>query len=150
MALQLHLEREYWPAGTNGTLTLDDYKLGKFIELPWRRNRPNVSCIPEGVYKLTKRYSEKWGWHVEVKDVPNRSLILIHPANDALQHLRGCLAPVSKITGEGKGSQSRVAFEKFKEMVYAAIDGGEEVILEIRSYPDAALNLSQYELSWMD
>jgi hypothetical protein len=60
------------------------------------------------------------------------------------------ITPVSKILGEGTGSQSRHAFEKFKELVYSILDQNEDVILEIRSFPDAALNLVQFELSWMD
>ncbi|WP_143959499.1 DUF5675 family protein [Litoribacter populi] len=148
--MKIHLEREYWPGGTNGTLTVEDFKIGQTIERPWKRNQQNVSCIPEGIYPLVKRYSEKWDWHIEVQNVPNRSLILIHPANDALKQLEGCIAPVSRFTGEGKGSQSKLAFEKLKELVFQVIDSGEEVLLEIRSYPDAALNLVQFEQSWMD
>ncbi|MBT0812845.1 hypothetical protein KIH41_16280 [Litoribacter ruber] len=148
--MKIHLEREYWPGGTNGTMTIEDFKLCHTIELPWKRNEKEFSCIPEGVYVLEKRFSERHGWHIALKDVPGRSLILIHSANNAGKELKGCIAPVTKLKGEGIGLQSRHAFEKLKEMIYSVIDGGEEVILEIRSYPDAALNLVQYERSWMD
>lgn len=38
-----------------------------------------------------------------VKAVAGRSFILIPPANDAQKELRGCIAPVSILTAEGKG-----------------------------------------------
>jgi hypothetical protein len=54
------------------------------------------------------------------------------------------------LTGEGKGTQSKLAFEKFKELVYAIIDHQQDALLETRSLPDAALNLVQFERSWME
>jgi hypothetical protein len=66
-------------------------------------------------------------------NVPGRDLILIHPANDAINELLGCIAPVTKNTGIGKGSSSRKALEKLKKIVYAAIDRNEEVKVNIQS-----------------
>jgi hypothetical protein len=60
-----------------------------------------------------------------------RSAILFHPANNAEKELRGCIAPVSELTGQGTGKNSRLAFEKLKEAVYAALDQGQQVILII-------------------
>jgi hypothetical protein len=60
------------------------------------------------------------------------------------------IAPVSRLVGEGRGSQSKHAFEKLKEVIYAILDQKEDALLEIRSFPDAALNLVQFERSWMD
>jgi hypothetical protein len=64
--------------------------------------------------------------------VPGRSLILIHPANNAVKELRGCIAPVSKHTGEGKGSGSRIAFEALKKFISDALKTG-PVYLIIKS-----------------
>ena len=50
-------------------------------------------------------------------DVPGREGIDIHPANDALKELKGCIAPVSKTTGEGKGVYSRRAFYKLRDIL---------------------------------
>lgn len=50
-------------------------------ELPWRRNERSVSCIPVGVYDVTRYVSQKFGHVYLVNDVPGRSGILIHPAN---------------------------------------------------------------------
>jgi hypothetical protein len=71
------------------------------IELPWKNNQAGVSCIPEGKYDLVKRWSPKFGSHLQILNVPGRELILIHPANDALLELRGCIAPVCLLTGAG-------------------------------------------------
>jgi hypothetical protein len=66
-------------------------------------------------------------------NVPGRDLILIHPANDAKKELLGCIAPVTKHTGIGKGSFSRKALEKLKTIVYAVFDRNEEVKISIQS-----------------
>lgn len=51
------------------------------LELPWKKNKPNISCIPRGLYKATKHISPKFGKTVWIKDVPERSEILIHKGN---------------------------------------------------------------------
>ena len=129
--MNLELVRTYYPGGTNGELYLQSEGLCHTIELPWKGNEPRQSCIPEGKYLLTRRYSAKFGWHLQLNNVVNRSLILIHPANDALKELKGCIAPVRFLTGAGKGSQSRIVFEKLKRLVYAALDKNEPVFLNI-------------------
>jgi len=61
------------------------------LELPWRHNRRNISCIPPGRYKARKRTSKKFGDHLHILDVRGRDFILIHEANFSRQ-LRGCIA----------------------------------------------------------
>jgi len=70
---------------------------------------------------------------LEIVDVKNRSLILFHPANNALQELNGCIAPVTKLSGPGLGLMSRKAFTKLRELVYKALDKGESVELIVKS-----------------
>ena len=101
------------------------------IERPWLENRRNVSCIPEGKYPLKRRYSKRYGWHYLVDEVKNRSLILIHPANNALQELQGCLAPVTSLSGEGLGLYSRKAFQDLKKCLDSVFARGEPVYLII-------------------
>ena len=125
----IHLTRTYFPDGTNGILMCEGKKICYTIELPWKNNEKSVSCIPEGRYFIKKRYSQKFKWHLEVVDVKNRSYILFHPANNALQELNGCIAPVTKLSGPGLGLLSRKAFEKLKTFVYAALDSKESVEL---------------------
>ncbi len=127
------LSRTYFPDGTNGKLECEGKSICNTIELPWRENEKRVSCIPEGKYFIRKRYSQKFKWHLEVMDVKNRSLILFHPANNALLELNGCIAPVTKLSGAGLGLMSRKAFEKLKTQVYQALDRKESVALIVES-----------------
>ena len=98
------LIRTYYPQGTNGDLLLNGDKICSTIELPWKENKTQVSCIPEGKYELKKRCSQRFGNHFILMNVPRRSFILLHAANDALKEIKGCIAPVSFLTGEGKGT----------------------------------------------
>ena len=120
--MELFLYRDYHPTGTNGELYVNGDLCCYTIELPWLENRQGVSCISEGRYPLQKRYSKKWGAHLLVTGVPNRSLILIHPANDALRELKGCIAPVCCTIGAGKGLRSRIAFQKLINLVYKTLE----------------------------
>ena len=129
----LKLTRTYFPEGTNGTLECEGKFICNTIELPWKNNEKRVSCIPEGKYFIRKRYSQKFKWHLEVVGFQNRSLILFHPANNALQELNGCIAPVTKLSGPGLGLLSRKAFEKLKTLVYPILDRQEGVELLIIS-----------------
>lgn len=113
----LLIERTYLQEGTNGVLYFKGKEICKTIELPWRENQPNLSCIPEGRYPVTVRETEERGLHLLVNAVPGRSKILIHPANFAIKELRGCIAPVSFILGEGKGVFSRKAMDKLLDLV---------------------------------
>jgi hypothetical protein len=129
----LILSRTYFPDGTNGKLECEGKLICLTIELPWKKNETKVSCIPEGKYFIKKRFSKKFQWHLEVLDVKNRSLILFHSANNALQELNGCIAPVTKLSGPGLGLLSREAFSKLKSLVYPFLDKNESTELIITS-----------------
>ena len=131
--MNLFLTRTYFPEGTNGKLEIEGKLISNTIELPWKKNEKRVSCIPEGKYLLRKRYSLKFNWHIEVLNVENRSLILFHPANNAILELNGCIAPVTKLSGPGLGLMSRKAFMSLKTMVYKALDNNESVELIVKS-----------------
>lgn len=109
------LKRTYLKDATHGELFINSEHIAYTIELPWLYNQRQISCIPEGQYNLRRRYSTKFKWHWTVENVPNRSHILIHPANNALIELKGCIAPVTKITGEGRGESSKKAMQKVLE-----------------------------------
>lgn len=130
--MELVLVRTYHADGTNGKIYANNSFQCYTIELSWEDNLPQHSCIPEGRYELKKRYSTKFGQHLLVDRVPGRELILIHPANDALKELRGCIAPVSILTGPGKGLLSRNAFRKIVGIVYKALEL-ETVFITIQS-----------------
>lgn len=61
------------------------------LELPWKDNKNDVSCIPAGRYKGRKIVSPSNGNCIEIMDVVNRTHIQIHSANYVRQ-LLGCIA----------------------------------------------------------
>jgi len=75
------------------------------LELPWKDNQPNVSCILSGVFAYEKWWSPTFKTTViRLLHVPNRTNVLIHPANFVRQ-LHGCIAPglsMKDIDGDGK------------------------------------------------
>ena len=128
----LFLTRTYFPEGTNGKLECEGKLICYTIELPWKNNQRRISCIPEGIYKIRKRFSPKFKWHIEIMNVKNRDYILFHPANDALKELNGCIAPVSELTREGRGIRSKVAFERLKETIFPYLEKGFVIELMIK------------------
>lgn len=131
--MEFNLTRVYKSGGTNGTLTLNGHFVCFTIELPWKENAKNISCISEGTYKLQPRFSDKHKAHLQVLDVFNRSQILIHAANDALMELQGCIAPVMQLTGIGTGIQSQRALQKLLSLCHQARDRKELILLNINS-----------------
>lgn len=130
--MELELKRTYFLNGCNGSIYAGGIFICHTIELPWKDNLKSVSCIPEGRYELKKRYSPRFQNHLLVKGVKDRSVILIHPANDALKELKGCIAPVCTLTGEGKGLLSKNALIRLLAVVYAALQK-EPVFITIQS-----------------
>lgn len=120
--MKLELIRTYFPNGTNGTIFLNGKILCYSIELPWHNNLSRISCVPEGTYELRKRYSPKYKWHLILENVPSRQLILVHAANDAIKELKGCIAPVSLLTAEGKGIESSIALKKINAIVFPELE----------------------------
>lgn len=89
----------YLPDVTIGVMLVE----GKFvcfsIELPWRENERNISCIPEGDYFANWEPSKKFQHGVfRLEKVEGRDGILIHVANRT-NEIRGCIAPNSYLDG---------------------------------------------------
>jgi hypothetical protein len=131
--MKLELIRTYYPKATNGELFLNGNRVCSTIELPWNNNMPRDSCIPEGEYELRKRWSQRFGNHFILVSVPDRSQILMHPANDALKELKGCIAPVSFLIGEGRGLLSRKALEMVKQLIDPLIQQNKKIFLIIKT-----------------
>lgn len=108
-------------------------------ELPERGNAPGVSCIPPGDYLATwalsprlKRYTYR------LSAVPQRSGVLLHPANlmgdktkGFVAQLEGCIAPGEKlgaINGQAAVLVSRPALRRFE-----AAMNRQPFILEVRN-----------------
>lgn len=118
--------------GTNALLVANDTHLCHTIERPWLNNQRRISCVPVGVYLLTIRHSKKFGKHLLLNGVQGRDLILIHPANDAMRDLNGCIGPVTTLAGIGRGSESRAACKIVYDLVFGAIEKeGRDVYIEI-------------------
>lgn len=83
--------------GTEGLLFTEGFNCCS-LELPWRDNQRNISCIPVDTYETTIRQSPHFGTIYWVLKVPNRSYILIHSGNWAgdvdkgfKTHVNGCI-----------------------------------------------------------
>lgn len=66
--------------GTLGMLLAPGFKCFT-MELPWRNNQRSISCIPAGEYPVQIRISPRYGQIYHVREVPDRSFILIHAGN---------------------------------------------------------------------
>jgi hypothetical protein len=66
---------------TLGHLHLGNGKVYQTLELAWKNNERQRSCIPKGTYKVKKRTSAKYGEHFHILNVPNRDFILLHHGN---------------------------------------------------------------------
>ena len=72
---------------TVGELFLNGELMCDTLENPWKDNQRNISCIPEGEYKVRIRLARESATrdylHLLVKHVPNRDWILFHRGNSA-------------------------------------------------------------------
>ena len=93
---------------TLGELTIYENRIKpiydcKTIELEVDCNATRDDAIPDGTYRVVKRWSNKYKDHFHILNVPNRKYILIHNANYSRQ-LLGCVAVGEKhidIDGDG-------------------------------------------------
>lgn len=131
----IDIKRTYHENGTNGNLTVDiDTTLNcHCIELPNLNNQHGISCIPEGTYEAIKHHSEHLGDVLWLQNVPNRDMIYIHSANDAKKELKGCIAPVTALTGEGLGYRSKAKFEPIRDRAYLELSKGNKVLVKLYS-----------------
>lgn len=81
---------------TLGQMRCGDYRCFT-LELPWRENRANISCIPVGAYSARKYRSPRHGNVLLLEDVPDRTWIEIHAGNYTRQ-VRGCILVGESIT----------------------------------------------------
>jgi hypothetical protein len=74
--------------GTFGRLVFGRYNFVT-AELPWKNNARNISCIPYGDYGCEMIHSPTFGDVYTVKNVADRTHILIHPGNYAGDEEKG-------------------------------------------------------------
>jgi len=83
------------------------------LELPYRKNCPNLSAIPSGSYLCQRIQSPKFGETFEVQDVPNRKGILFHYGN-TVNDTQGCILLGTMFDATSTEIRnSRVAFQEF-------------------------------------
>ena len=115
--MQAYLIRTYHKDHTAGIFVLSDGNKIVFtcntIELPNLGNQRRISCIPEGKYKVVPYSSQKFPNVYEIKDVPNRTAILIHAANTT-KDILGCIG-VGDFSKLGEIVNSRKTLSKLKK-----------------------------------
>lgn len=130
--MRLKLYRQYTPWGTYGRIFTWESKrlVCCTVERPWLDNKPNVSCIPHGSYRLVYTKSPKFGmrFHLENKAIGvtlkapgERTHIMLHAAN-VPSELEGCIAPVSYLCVMGRepgGAESTAALRRLETLLAA-------------------------------
>ena len=118
---------------TIGELFLNGERMCDTLENPYINNERNISCIPEGEYKVRLRVARESAsrnyLHLLVQDVPDRDWILFHRGNSA-KDTSGCI-----LVGNGREQDvvenSRLAIDLvIKEILNL---GGENINLIIKN-----------------
>lgn len=97
------------------------------LELPWRNNKRCLSCIPLGNYAVEWSHSGRFGQCYRLRDVPDRSGILIHAGNYGgdrtlgyKTNIEGCILlgmQRGKFKGQKAILQSKHALDAFVEFM---------------------------------
>ena len=82
---------EMTPDGTFGKVVTDNLFQCLSLEKPWHDNKTDISCIPAGSYECAVIDSPHFGKVYGLKEVKDRTDVLIHAANWERQ-LKGCIA----------------------------------------------------------
>lgn len=98
-------------AGTQGVLVTEGFSC-KTLELPWRDNLRQRSCIPLGTYRCQLVDSPRMGQVYGLSGTEPRSHVLIHSGNFAgdvdkglKTHVQGCIL-LGKYYGEIDGQRA--------------------------------------------
>lgn len=97
---------------------------GFSIELPWRDNVHEISCVPEGIYVAEVVFVAKFDMNLYLlKDVPGRNSCLIHVANWAGDVSLGWHSDVEGCTGLGDGRMMMTPPEKSRPQLAVVHSG---------------------------
>lgn len=124
---------DYTERATFGYITdAEGREIAKTLELPWRANQRNTSCIPPGRYRCELYKSPKRGYRLyKLLSVPGRTAIEIHIGNTT-KDTEGCIL-VGERFGELDGVkcilESSVAFRRWM----AATRNAENITLEVKA-----------------
>jgi hypothetical protein len=96
------------------------------LELPWRKNEQEISCIPEGVYQCglvpTKKWSPTPPLLYLLSGVPGRTDILIHAGNTTADS-KGCILVGDAVTADKVGATFLRNSRRALTALHAATDG---------------------------
>ena len=129
----LLIRETFTKESTIGKLFINGESFCDTLENPYINNQRNISCIPEGNYKVRLRLPRESATrdylHLLVQDVPNRDYILFHIGNSA-KDTSGCI-----LVGNGREQDivenSRLAMDLvMQEIIYL---GGENINLIIKN-----------------
>jgi len=116
---------------TIGVLKVDGKAVCWTLEEPWRDNRKDVSCIPEGSYPLVLEYSPSKGRRLwTIQNVPQRSYVRIHAGN-TVEDTEGCPLTgnaIGSLNGKRAVLDSRRALSKFSH----AMEGSKEAEISVK------------------
>jgi len=126
--MKIELLRTYLPTETLGSFMVDGVCMWKSMELPDKKNAHNISCIPEGTYKVVKELSSNGHQypHFRILNVPDRNGILIHKIT-YVKDLRGCIGVGKAFSDLNKDGvpdiiQSTIALQELYELMPERFD----------------------------
>lgn len=140
--MRLELTRLPSPDPDAPTLGWLEFEHSKYatLELPWKGNARNISCITPGTYRLKPRsygryrdaYFKRWGFvnSIEVADVPGRGDILIHTGN-LPRHTRGCILVGMRHVGNMVVDSREAYTHLYRSLIEADFEQGERLELDI-------------------
>lgn len=108
----------------DGIVDTSDEKLCDTLELAWKDNKRNISCIPEGEYSTIPRRRGKYsGRGFELLNTLGRTEILIHSGN-TLRDTSGCILVGTKKECETGDylNESRNILSKLKKSYPSGFD----------------------------
>ena len=129
----LHLRRTaYDEAGTPGLLFVNDTRVACTLELPWKTNQVDISCIPEGIFRCEYRDSPSKGRRIHVLDIEGRDHCMFHSGNWCRQIL-GCILPGLAFRPYDKNEDMMVESSKpaLRKLEALVPDDGSDIALTI-------------------
>lgn len=105
--------------GTFGVLIYQNKPVCVTCEDPWNDNKPNISCIPFGTYKVSPHSGTKYKDVWIVNGVKDRTAILIHQGNST-KDTQGCILVGEYFTdfsGNPGIANSKLTLERLRKLL---------------------------------
>lgn len=131
--------------GTKGTITIGNGKNWKTLELPYRENSRNLSCVDPGIYACVQQWSDHFQMMLyHLVNVVGRDSVEIHYGNWAgdvikgfYSDVRGCII-LGEFFGHIPPHENQVAVLESKKALaeFMTAMQGLPFTLEIRNPPE--------------